>query len=377
MTLTVGVNLTWIAPGRVGGSEEYLVRQLLGLPDDGRFDATLYCTPTFTAARPELSGRYRIVETPFDRDNRALRIALEHSWLPARTRELDVVHHGGGTMPLIGNRSTVLTVHDLQYLQFPMYFSEARRRYLDRMMAASVERASVIATPTEFVRATVLEAFGPDPGRVVVVPHGVPAIARPSDDAVAEARVQHGVGARPYVVYPAISHPHKGHEVLIDMAASLDDDLAVVLIGGVGSAESTLQEAITTRGVRDRVVRAGRVSAADRDALIAGAEALVFPSRYEGFGAPLVEAMELGVPVVCSGVPGVREVVADAAVVVDVDPSAADAGSAWVAGVAEARRTRDALVRLGADRRRAFTLDISGRSLAGAYELVASTGSVA
>ena len=366
MTLRVGVNLTWIAPGRVGGSEEYLSRQLLGLPEAGGLDVSLFCTPTFSDAHPELTRRFRIVETPFDRDNRALRIALEHSWLPAQTRELDVVHHGGGTMPLIGKRPAVLTVHDLQYLEFPEYFSDSRRRYLDRMMTASVGRAAVIATPTEFVRQTVLDAFGPDPDCVVVVPHGVPTIERPVDEAIADIRSRYGVGDRDYVVYPAITHPHKGHRVLVDMIPFLPDDLALVLVGGAGPAETALLGAIAELDVADRVVRTGRVPAADRDGLVAGATALVFPSQYEGFGAPLIEAMELGVPVVGSDTPAVREVVADAAVIVDGGQS--EPGAAWGAAVADARRRRDELVRLGRERRQSFTLDVSGRALAAAYE---------
>ena len=371
MTLRVGVNLTWIAPGRVGGSEEYLTRQLLGLPTDHGIDLELYCTPAFTRAHPELAGRFRVVETPFDRDNRALRIALEHSWLAGRTRELDLVHHGGGTMPLVGKRPTVLTVHDLQYLALPEYFSDGRRRYLERMVAASVARATVVATPTEFVRRTVIDAFGAEPEHVVVVPHGVPRIERPPDSDLDEVRSRYGLSDRRYLVYPAITHPHKGHRVLIDMLGSLDDDTALVLVGGIGAAEPALLEAVATRGVAERVVRTGRIPATDRDALLAGADAMVFPSEYEGFGAPLVEAMELDVPVVCSGATAAREVVDDAAVIVDVRPSAAGAGAVWAAAVADARRRRDDLVRRGRERRRAFTLETSGRALAAAYELAA------
>ena len=358
MTTRVGVNLTWIAPGRVGGSEEYLTRQLLGLPSDG-FDLELYCSPAFTRSHPELAERFAMVPTPIDRDNRAIRIGLEHSWLPARSRRVDVVHHGGGTMPIELRRPTVLTVHDLQYRTFPQYFSSGRRRYLELMMRSSVGRATVVAVPTEYVRSTVVTGFDVDPDRVTVVPHGVPDVSiLPA--AIAAARERHGLGDRPYVVYPAITHPHKGHRVLIEMLAASDDDLMLVLIGGEGAAEPTLRNEIASKGVAGRVVRAGRVSTGDRDALLAGSEALVFPSEYEGFGAPLVEAMVLGVPIVCSSAPAVREVVGDAGVVVE---DAMD----WAAALRDARSRRDELVDRGAERRGMFTLEASGRALAAAY----------
>jgi glycosyltransferase involved in cell wall biosynthesis len=114
-------------------------------------------------------------------------------------------------------------------------------------------------------------------------------------------------------------------------------------------------------------VRAGRVPDSVRDALVVGADAVVFPSEYEGFGAPLVEAMELGTPVVCSAAPAVREVVADAAVVV---PEAN--GVAWAAAVTAAVSRRQQLVAAGHARRQVYTGAASGEALATAYRAAAS-----
>ncbi len=362
----VAVNLLWASPGRVGGSEDYLARQLVGLGDldDESLRVTLYCGPAFAEAHPELTDRFDVVRAPLRRDARPLRIALEHSWLAMRARDADLVHHGGGTAPTWGPHPRIVTVHDLQYRRFPDYFSRARRTYLSSTMPRSVRSAAIVATPTEYVRSTVIEAFGVDPSRVRVVPHGVPDQARPSDAEIADTRERFGLGARPFVVYPAITHPHKGHRLLVDMLDHLDTpaDVAVVLLGGEGSAEESLRAAIAASAHAARFVRPGRVDAVARDALVAGAEALVFPSEYEGFGAPLIEAMTLGTPVVASAADGVREVAGDAAVVVG------DAtGAAWAAGVAEAIRRRSALIELGRRRREAFTLSVSGRALADAY----------
>jgi alpha-1,3-rhamnosyl/mannosyltransferase len=364
----VAVNLLWIAPGRVGGSEQYLERQLLGLsaPD---VRLTAYCTSAFAAAHPDLAERHAHVIVPGGQDWRGGRIAAEHTWLALRTRHADVVHHGGGTTPLIGKRPVVVTVHDLQYLTFPRYFSRVRRAYLDAMMPRSIHRAAVVTVPSEYVRGTVIDAFGVEPDHVVVVPHGIPAMFDSTPDDLAAVRRRAGLADRPYVVYPAITHPHKGHRVLVDMLDHLDPDVQLVLLGGEGAAEPALRAATGASSHGDRVHRLGRVPDHERDALLAHAEALVFPSEYEGFGAPLVEAMALGTPVVCSSAAAVTEVVADAAIVVPERD-----GAAWAAAVSEARDHRHELADRGHLRRADFTLATSGAALAIAYRLAASTG---
>jgi alpha-1,3-rhamnosyl/mannosyltransferase len=359
--IEVAVNLLWVAPGRVGGSEQYLERQLSGLtaPD---VRVTVHCTRPFVEAHPELAERHAMAVAPGGQDWRGGRIAAEHTWLAVRSRAADVVHHGGGTSPLWGRRPVVLTVHDLQYLTFPQYFSRARRAYLDAMVPRSVGRASVVAVPSAYVRGTVIDAFGVDPDRVVVVPHGVPAVFDSTPDDLAAVRRRAGLADRPYVVYPAITHPHKGHRVLVDMLDHLDPDVQLVLLGGEGAAEAALRTAIAGSAQRERVHRLGRVPDLQRDALLAHAEAMVFPSEYEGFGAPLVEAMALGTPIVCSTAAAVTEVAGDAAVIVPERT-----GPAWAEGVSLARRRRQELVVRGRARRAAFTLAASGAALADAY----------
>ncbi len=366
-SLAVAVNLLWVAPQRVGGSEEYLTRQLAGLDPAAGVSPTIYCQRALVDAHEELTGRYPTVAVPLGPDWRWARIVAEHTWLAARTRGADVVHHGGGTAPLLGGRPIVLTVHDLQYRDLPQYFGRSRRVYLEAMMPVSVRRAAVVTTPSEFVRATVVDAFGADPDRVLVVPHGVPEPTHPSRVTIEEVLRRHGVIDRPFVVYPAITHPHKGHRVLVDMIGHLPEPMSVVLVGGEGAAEDELTRAIESTRHAKRIVRTGRVSAADRDALVAAAVAMVFPSEYEGFGAPLVEAMAHGTPVVASAAAAVDEVVADAGVIVRES-----SGEAWAAAVLHCIDHRDDLIERGHRRREAFTLAVAGEALARSYHLAAA-----
>jgi glycosyltransferase involved in cell wall biosynthesis len=358
--LRVGVNLLWCLPGVVGGSEEYLERQLLGLHAVApEIDATLFVVPGFAAAHPELAASHELVISSLDARRRSRRVLSEATWLPTRLRDVDVVHHGGGTVPPRSPRPVLLTIHDVQYRTYPQYLSPIKRQYLRVAVPHAVRAATVVAVPSEYVRSTVVEGFGIDPERVVVVPHGVdaPAACTPID----ELRERYGIGERRYVIYPAITHPHKQHRFLLDLLAGpwSDPDLALVLLGGRGRAEEDVTAAIAALDLGPRVIRPGRVPAADRDGLIAGAEALVFPSEYEGFGAPVLEAMALGTPVVCSDRASLPEVAGDAALVRPLEQDA------W-AGVLD-EIDREALAAAGRARAARFSVAASGEALAAAY----------
>lgn len=360
----VAVNLLWCVPGDVGGSEQYLVRQLLGLAErPGEFLPTLYCLPAFVDAHPELAELYPIVTAAISGDERPRRVAAEHIWLRRRTGKAALVHHGGGTAPVGGHRPIVLTIHDLQYLTHPEYLTSNKLRYLSWAIPRSVRSAAVVAVPTEYVRSTVVDAYGTDAERIVVVPHGVEPTIGSGARSEFELRRDHGLGTGRVLVFPAITHPHKAHRFLLEvMAQHWDDpDLRLVLLGGTGSAEREVAATIYRLGLGRRVVRPGRVPDADRDGLIALADALVFPSEYEGFGAPVVEAMALGTPVICSDQPALAEVVGDAGLVLprDID--------AWADALDVVARRSGELCAAGRHRAAAFTARRSGEQLAVAY----------
>lgn len=373
MTLRVGVNMLWCVPGAVGGSEQYLVRQLEGVrsvADRGRLDVSVFATSEFNRMHAAALAGTRLVDGPGDSRRRAVRVVHESTWLYRHTGGVDVVHHGGGTAPGLSRHPYVLTVHDVQYLSFPQYFSRLKLAYLNTAMPRSARRARVVTVPSNYVKGTVVDAFGVDPARVVVVPHGYePALLRERTPA-AELRQRYGLGDGPVVVYPAMTAPHKNHRFLIELMQRswTDPALRLVLIGGTGLADDAVTSAIAAAGpaVERRIVRAGRVSDADRNGLLAMAAALVFPSEYEGFGAPLIEAMALGTPVVCSDATCLPEVAGNAAIVCPLDLDA------WADALDQVVQRRTELVAAGIERVAAYTARRSGQALLGAYELAAS-----
>ncbi len=366
--MNVGVNLLWCLPGAVGGSEEYVARQLTGLGDVAPdIHATVFVLPGFAGAHRDVAARHDLVVASLDARRRSRRVLTESTWLPSRLAGTDVVHHAGGTVPARSPGPILLTIHDVQYRTYPEYATLLKRQYLRLAVPLAVRRAATIAVPSEYVRRTIVEGFGCDPERVVVVPHGVDPPSSPVD--VDEVRHRYGLADRRFVVYPAITHPHKNHRFLLELLAGPwnDPDLALVLLGGRGLAEDDVVATIERLGLGPRVVRPGRVPAADRDGLIAAAEALVFPSEYEGFGAPLLEAMVAGTPVVCSDQAAVPEVVGDAGLVRPIDPDA------WKGALDDVAAAREDLVTAGRRRAELFTTATSGAALAAAYRACAAT----
>jgi alpha-1,3-rhamnosyl/mannosyltransferase len=354
------VNMLWCVPGAVGGSEEYLVRQLLGLAeqDEPRWRPTVVAARGLPAAHPELAAVSEMVEPEFESHGRVRRIMGEATWLRRHTGDADLVHHGGGTAPVRAHQPYVLTIHDLQFRTYPQYFSRKKRAYLHAIIPPSARRATIVAVPSEYVRTSVVEAYGVAADRVMVVPHGIEPVVADDITPASELREKYALGDGPVLVYPAVTHPHKHHEFLLQMMRDhwTDPDLRLVLTGGAGLAEHVVS-ASTDR----RVCRLGRVPAADRNGLLAMAEAMVFPSQYEGFGAPLIEAMTLGAPVVCSDATCLPQIVGDAGLVRPLRPEA------WADVLHDVSRQRVALVAAGHRRAAAFTSKASGAALAVVY----------
>jgi len=367
---TVAVNLLWCLPGKVGGSEEYVTRALGPLAAEAPdLTLTLFALPDFTAAHPELAERYEVVVAPVGGDRRGLRVVAERTWLAAqvRRRHPALLHHAGGTAaPGSGSVPVVLSMHDIQYMAHPEYFSRVKLAWLRHELPSSVARARVVTTPSEFVASSLVEAHGVDPARLVVVPHGLPVGFADASFDEEDLRARYRVPG-PFLLYPAATYPHKNHLVLLDALAQLEDrpELRLVLTGGPAASEELLREAIARRGLQERVVRTGRVPDADRDALLRTASALAFPSRYEGFGAPVVEAMAVGTPVLASGVTALPEVVGPAGLLLDPDDPTAWADA--IARVLDDAALRARLVAAGHARAETFTAEHSAQALARAY----------
>jgi alpha-1,3-rhamnosyl/mannosyltransferase len=231
-----------------------------------------------------------------------------------------------------------------------------------------------VITLTEATRGSVIELLGARPDRVVLVPPGV-GLSEPGEpeDAAADPGRTYDIGG-PFFLYPAITYPHKNHLMLVDAFARVAaerPDVLLVLTGGEAGSEAEVMAAVEAAGLGDRVRRLHRIPRPDLEWLYRRAVALTFPSRFEGFGLPPLEAMASGCPVIVADATALPEVVADAGLVVPVDDPAAWATA--MLGLLTDDGARRRLAAGGRLRAADFSWAAATAKLLGAYRLASAT----
>jgi glycosyltransferase involved in cell wall biosynthesis len=295
----VGIALLTLVPGEMGGSE-WATRSLLqALARGGTLPYRVYLPPVAPDAHEglphEIVEQYRTARTMPERLLALGAATLRPGPLRLELRSADVVHYPLTIRVPSLDVPTVVTLHDLQHVDLPHFFSRATRAFRRVAYHRSVRAAERVACPSAFVADRAADVLGLERSRLRVVPHGLD-----------HERFSPGEDERElFLLYPARRWPHKNHERLFEAFALLrrtHPEVRLVLTGGGSTSEAP-------PGVEDR----GLVSPDELVSLYRRAAALVFPSLYEGFGQPVLEAMACGCPVACSDIPALREVAAGAA----------------------------------------------------------------
>jgi glycosyltransferase involved in cell wall biosynthesis len=237
----------------------------------------------------------------------------EQALLPAAARQARVLYCPANLAPAVSSR-TVVVINDLAALRHPGWYSPVYASYQQQILPLLARRARLVIAPSEFSRNELCEGLGLDPDRIAVVPHGVDGRFSPAADSDSVRR-KYGLD-RPYVLVVGTRIARKNLASLETARASLERHGLELVSAGSGRAYMRPGETPAMRAL-------GHVSDEDLAALYAGCALFAYPSLYEGFGLPVLEAMAAGAPVLTSDISSLPEVAGDAAIL--VDPRSVDA----------------------------------------------------
>jgi glycosyltransferase involved in cell wall biosynthesis len=352
----------------IGTYVRNLVRHLAKLDPETSY--LLFCNPADEPTLRDLAENFIPVV------DRSARYGIrEHFSIPLKLRRLgaQLLHSPHYVRPLLCTIPSVVTIHDCIHLIFPQYLPNRMAfRYARFVMGSAVRRSALVFTVSEASRADILRFYpATDPEKVCVVPNAIDAelLVDPGEAERERVRERYQIRGR-FVLFAGNVKPHKNLERLIRAFARVraqpgHEDLRLVLLGEDVSRYGSLRRTVEESGVRQDVRFFGFVPHRTLAALYRMASVFAFPSLYEGFGLPPLEAMACGTPVVTSRISSLPEVVGDGALL--VDPYSEEAIAQGISRVIDDLELRRGLIERGLLRAAVFSWDRSVRAIHAGY----------
>ena len=321
--------------------------------------------PTHTARLPRRRWRLRAAASYFGGPS-----------MDRAFRGVGLFHATEHLLPKLTEARSVFTLHDTAFLNFPQYHLPRNRIFLRTMMPRFLERADRIIAVSENTRRDALRFYPLDPETIDVIPEGVDARFRPILDRTSISSVRHRYRLpERFILSLGTIEPRKNLPTLLEAYAALRSrhpDVHLVIAGGNGWLYERFFDRLRTLGLEGEVVLTGYVPDEDVPALLNAAEVFAFPSEFEGFGLPPLEAMACGVPVVCSNAASLPEVVGDAGL--QLPPREVHAWVAALDGVLSDSRLRSELRARGLARAGRFTWDLAAKRTLEVYHSAMAAG---
>jgi glycosyltransferase involved in cell wall biosynthesis len=296
--MLIGINLLYLIPGKVGGTETYARELIPHLAKNNQL--ILFCGRE-TAQTFDESENIKVVTLPLFSVNRVARLLAEQTLLPlfALFHRVDVLFSLGYSAPVVHFQSSVVTIHDLNYHYHPEDFNLINRLMWQVLTVLSAKSATHVITDSSSSAKSIVKVLGIKSGNVTSILHATPTVLNVP---IKQTR-------RPYLFTVLGNYPHKNLKTLLEAFDHISEEYPRIdlVICGLGKQASS-----TTR-----IKYLGYVSRRELASLYKGALAFVFPSSYEGFGYPVLEAMSYGTPVISSNATSLAEVVGEGGLLVD------------------------------------------------------------
>ena len=336
-------------------------------PRESRLRPPLCDLPTHTANLPRKLWRLRAALSYFGGPN-----------LDRAFNGVSLFHATEHLLPKLTRARSVFTLHDTAYLLFPKYHLLQNRLYLTLMMPRFLARADRIIAVSEATRRDALHFYRLNPEKIVVIPEGVEPRFQPEPDLarLAAVRRKYALPER-FILHVGTIEPRKNLPALLEAYAAIRlqppaavqaSNLQLVIAGGKGWLDASFFERLRQLGLEEQVVLTGYVADDDLPVLLNAAEVFAFPSVFEGFGLPPLEAMACGVPVICSNASSLPEVVGDAALL--LPPTDV---RAWVEALGRLLADPELRAELrtrGLARARSFTWETAAQKTLAVYQTV-------
>lgn len=371
--MLIGIDASRAARPLRTGTENYsyhLIRELLGAGAAHRYRLYFDRTPPRQLLP---SGHWESRVIPFPRLWTHVRLSWE-----VRRHPPDLLFIPAHVLPLLHPARSVVTVHDLGFRYFPQTHPRLDRWYLEWSTAYHASAAAHLLADSEATKGDLVAAYGIPQNRITVIHPGRDESLRRVHDpeAIAEVKDRYGITGD-YILHVGTLHPRKNLSRLVEAFASLPRRLGpdapqwtLVLTGQKGWLYRPLVDRVTALGLEGRVVFTDYVRHADLSALLSGARCFAYPSLYEGFGFPVLEAMACGTPVICSDTSSLPEVAGQAALT--MDPSDTEAWADALHRVITNADLRNALIHRGYRQVQKFSWSRAAREVLEVFAEVAS-----
>ncbi len=315
--MRIGIDISRLSVSARTGTEHYTFELLRALAYIDHYTAYTLYSNGVPAALPPLGTNFSLRRIAFPRLWTQVRLSIEMHRHPP-----DVLFVPAHVLPVQHPRYSVVTVHDLGYLVFPHAHTALRRLDLHFSTLWSARQAHHLIAVSQATREALISSYGIAPEKITVVHHGVGQRFQPITDThvIEQVKQRYGITGR-YILYVGTIQPRKNLVRLIDAFAWVAredgvEDVRLVIAGKKGWLTETIEQRTIEQDIADCVCFVGYVPDADMPMLMSGAMAFVFPSLYEGFGMPVLEAMACGTPVLTSTTTSLPEVAGDAALLV-------------------------------------------------------------
>lgn len=367
----VGLNLIYLVPGATGGME-VVARELLPelVKAAPGVDFTAFVNREAAAANDGPWGTVMpAVTVPVNASNRPQWVLGDQLLLPALARRhgVHVMHSLASIAPAWGPYRRVVTVHDIIYARFPETHAGLRDLGMRVLVPAAVKSAHRIIVDAHSTKDDLVHMLKADARKIDVVPLGLGAPRRHTPAPQSEVRERLGLAQRQVILSLSAKRPHKNLSTLIRALGRIDRERRPLLVlpGYPTAHEQELRALAAARGLSDDVRFLHWISAADLEGLWGLTRAFIFPSLYEGFGLPVLEAMDRGVPVACSDASSLPEVAGDAALL--FDPLDVAQLTEAIERLLGDGALREQLIARGAQRVKQFTWERTARGAIDSY----------